>query len=567
MNYPEQGIYRFVEICFRKGIDTIVISPGSRNAPLINAFSDFSGMNCISIVDERSAAFFALGIAQQTEKTIALACTSGSAPLNFAPAIAEAYYQNISLLVLTADRPAEWIDQSDNQTIRQQNIYANYINHSFQLPQNIASDDDLWYYERISCEAIDLCKFPQKGPVHINMPFIEPLYNKNKTEKSEPKIINTITPKISLDKDSGEHLMQKWNKFSKKLVVCGMHHPDEKLNSLLSGISKNFGIAVITETTSNLPNENYFSGIDKILSALPEDQAESLQPELLITFGSHVISKKIKSFLRKYKAIEHWHIDANNLFTDTYQSLTVNIPVHPMEFFEFISKSDKGKSDKSYIKKWNEFKNKANNNHKGYLQDCKYSDLKVFEMILNSVPSGSNLHLGNSTPVRYAQLFDTNTDIKYNSNRGTSGIDGTVSTAVGAAFANKTPTTLITGDLAFFYDSNGLWNHHLDNNLRIIIINNQGGGIFRFIDGPSETKVLDELFETKHNTKADGIAKSYGLKYFNADNSEKLNSVLNEFYHADNNSPSILEVFTPRELNGNVLKSYFKHIRESDEQE
>ena len=135
-------------------------------------------------------------------------------------------------------------------------------------------------------------------------------------------------------------------------------------------------------------------------------------------------------------------------------------------------------------------------------------------MILKSIPSGSNLHLGNSTPVRYAQLFDTTTDIKYNSNRGTSGIDGTVSTAAGAAFANKTPTTLITGDLAFFYDSNGLWNHHLDKNLRIIIINNQGGGIFRFIDGPSETKVLDELFETKHNTKADGIAKSYGLTIY-----------------------------------------------------
>lgn len=564
MIYPEQGIHRFVEICFRKGISTIVISPGSRNAPIINAFSDFPEMNCVSIVDERSAAFFALGMAQQTGKTIALACTSGSAPLNFAPAIAEAYYQKIPLLVLTADRPGEWVDQSDNQTIRQQNVYANYINSSFQLPQNISSEDDLWYYERITCEAIDLCNFPQKGPVHINMPFTEPLYKLSKTNNSNPKIINTLRPTNSLDKDSCEHLMQKWNKYAKKLIVCGMHNPDEKLNALLSGISKNSGAVVITETNSNLVSDDYFSGIDKILSAVPTNQSENLQPELLITFSGQVISKKIKTFLRKYKAIEHWHIDASELFIDTYQSLTLNIPLQPIEFFELISKFDNTNSNSSYIEKWNEIRHKANSSHKKFLQDCEYSDLKAFEVILDAIPEGSNLHLGNSTPVRYAQLFDANADIKYNCNRGTSGIDGTVSTAAGAAFANKTPTTLITGDLSFFYDSNGLWNHHLDKNLRIIIINNQGGGIFRFIEGPSETKVLDEFFETKHNTKADGIASSYGLAYFTANNPENLESVLKEFYHSDNNSPSILEVFTPREINGDVLKSYFKHFSESE---
>ncbi len=563
MSYPENGIKRLVEICSRKGIDTIVISPGSRNAPVITSFSDHPKMKCISIVDERSAAFFALGIAQQTKKTVALACTSGTASLNFAPAIAEAYYQKISLLILTADRPVEWIDQSDNQTIKQNNIYANYINKSFQFPQSIYTEDERWYYDRISCEAIDLCEFPRKGPVHINLPFTEPLYGFPVTDK-EAKIISTLKTKSSVDKSTFDKLIQKWNSFSKKLIVCGMQDPDESLNSFLSGICKNSGAVVITETTSNLDDENFISGIDKILSAIPEDQTENYKPELLITFGMHVVSKKIKVFLRDNAAVEHWHIDKDDLFTDTYQSLTLNIPITPSEFFKNIANAEGKNHDKVFLELWQEASDKANKGHDDYLLNCEYTDLKAFQLILNAVPSGSNLHLGNSTPIRYAQLFETNPEIKYNSNRGTSGIDGTVSTTTGAAYINRTPTTLITGDLGFFYDSNGLWNHYLDSNLRIIIINNQGGGIFRFIDGPSETEVLEDLFETKHNTKADGIAKTFGLKYFSANNTEELEVALRELYHKDNDTPSILEVFTPNKINAEVLKAYFNFIKHSN---
>ena len=183
------AIQNLVDICAKKGVEKIVISPGSRNAPIILAFSKHPKIECLSVVDERSAAFFALGIAQQSQKTVAIACTSGTAALNFAPAIAEAYYQKIPLLVLTADRPVEWIDQADSQSVRQNNIFSNYIKKSFQLPQKITSDDDIWYNDRMISEAINTCHFPDKGPVHINIPFTEPLYEGFDEKIRKPKIL------------------------------------------------------------------------------------------------------------------------------------------------------------------------------------------------------------------------------------------------------------------------------------------------------------------------------------------------------------------------------------------
>ena len=555
------GIKNLVEICVQKGIEKIIISPGSRNAPLILAFSKHPGIKCLSIVDERSAAFFALGIAQQSQKTVAIACTSGTATLNFAPAIAEAFYQKIPLLVLTADRPVEWIDQSDSQTIKQNNIFSNYIKKSFQLPQKITSKDDIWYNDRIISEAINTCQFPDKGPVHINIPFTEPLYEGFEGKIKKSKIIETAFTETKLSENQVKVLAAKWNKYDKKLILTGLLEPSPKLNQLLADISHDETVAILTETTSNLNYNNFLPCIDRIITTISDDEKNDFQPELLITLGSQIISKKIKAFLRKNKAIEHWHINPDVLHLDTYQCLTKNIPLTPVEFFSQLTNHIKhGKGE--YFKTWKSRDIELEKKHEDYLSACEFSDMKVFETILKAIPENSNLQMGNSTPVRYIQLFKFKKQLTFNCNRGTSGIDGTVSTAAGAAFSSQKLTTLVVGDLGFFYDSNGLWNKYVSKNLKVIIINNGGGGIFRFIDGPSETEELEEFFVAEHNTNAENIAKTFNVNYFKANNLNGLKKALDDFYKPQEKA-AILEINTPQKENAIILKNYFKHLKES----
>jgi len=560
MEKQKSGIRHLVEICYQKGIENIVISPGSRNAPIIIAFTNHPKINCLSIVDERSAAFFALGMAQQSGKTVAIACTSGSATLNYAPAIAEAYYQHIPLLVFTADRPQEWIDQADSQTIRQKGIYSNYIKKSFELPQSIQNDDDIWYADRLINEAIDLCQSSTPGPVHINLPFKEPLYQGYDEDIAPPKIINTSEISSILEAHEIKRLANQWNTSSKKLIISGILNPNRELNKVLIEIAKDPSVVFLTENTSNLHHSAFNSCIDRTLAAITEEELENFKPDLLISFGNQVVSKKIKAFLRQNQPEEHWHIDTDELFLDTYQSLTKNIPVKPAYFFNKMCEHIiPYKSNFSLI--WdNEYK-LTSKKHQEFIKKCEYSDLKVFDLLLRAVPSSSNLQLANSTPVRYAQLFDAREDIVYNSNRGTSGIDGSLSTAAGAAFETKIPTTIILGDLSFFYDSNGLWNNYLSDNLRIILINNGGGGIFRFLDGPTETKDFDTFFETTHNLNAEGIAKTFDIQYQSASNFDEVKEGLTNLYHPENKKVSLLEIFTPRELNAIILKDYFQFLK------
>ncbi|MCP4552866.1 MAG: 2-succinyl-5-enolpyruvyl-6-hydroxy-3-cyclohexene-1-carboxylic-acid synthase, partial [Bacteroidetes bacterium] len=512
-----------------------------------------------SIVDERSAGFFALGLAQQTNKTVALVCTSGSATLNYAPAIAEAFYQHISLLVLTADRPVEWVDQADSQTIRQKNIFENYIRKSFELPQHLSTNDDVWFADRLICEAIDRCQQPVSGPVHINLPASEPLYEGFDDQILKPKIISTSEVQLSLKDDQLKKLAKAWNSHTKKLIICGMLAPNDALNKLLTFISDDPSVIVLTESTSNLYHSNFNSCIDRTLSSITEDEIGKFKPKLLISIGNQIISKKIKAFFREHRPEEHWHIDSSDLFLDTFQSLTQNIPLHPLQFFEGLKPHILFK-ESNFANIWQQRNEWVKQKHHAILENCEYTDLKVIDELLKAIPLNSNLQMGNSTPVRYAQLFDNRKDLTYNCNRGTSGIDGSLSTAVGASIGNKIPTTIILGDLSFFYDSNGLWNNYLNQGLKVIIINNRGGGIFRFLDGPSNTEAFEEFFEATHQLNAEGIAKSFNVSYQKAMSSKELSERLTELYHPNNNKTCILEIFTPREKNAEVLKDYFKQL-------
>ncbi|MCD6661503.1 MAG: 2-succinyl-5-enolpyruvyl-6-hydroxy-3-cyclohexene-1-carboxylic-acid synthase [Lentimicrobium sp.] len=545
-----------------KGVKQVVTSPGSRNAPAIVVLNRFPGMQLHSIADERSAGFYALGIAQQLQEPVAVLCTSGSAALNYAPAIAEAYYQKIPLIVITADRPEMWIDQGDGQTIRQRNVFAGYIRKSYHLPAEINHADQKRYFARLVAEAADRAIFPAKGPVHINLPLAEPLYDIEWTEEEALPVPPRVLPSTSsLGKSALEELAELWNQSTGKIIIAGQMTPDADVVHLMSRFADDPSVVILSETTSNLPGIDSIACIDRTIEGIKEEEFDILRPQILLSVGGAVVSKKIKALLRNIRPANHWHVsdDPEEFHMDTYGALTLTIPVETKTFLRQLLDVRVFK-ESGFRELWSAKSKNRQLLHEKYLAEAPYSDLLVFKQIFEVLPADFQLHLGNSTPVRYAQLFDEASKFTTWSNRGTSGIDGSVSTAAGAAAASNVPVVLITGDIGFLYDSNALWNSGLSYNLRIILINNGGGNIFRVIPGPDRYEELEHFIETRHQHTAEGIAKTFGLNYSTANSADELKPALNHLFGKQHQKAAILEIFTPNKQSAEVLKDYFKYI-------
>ncbi len=548
-----------VQQCIKLGLQEVVISPGSRNAPLILSFNSVEEIKCYTIVDERSAGFFALGLAQQLKRPVAVLCTSGTAALNYAPAVAEAYYQEVPLVVLTADRPEEWIGQADGQTIQQSGIFANFLRYGVDLPVKINHPDDQWFAERSIAEAFQHTHYPVAGPVHINIPLREPLYGRTSAMSLQKAAFKTLVPEQTLAPEQIKELAEEWSKADGVMIIAGVVAPDDKLNKTLKKLVENTNTVLLTETNSNLKGDQFIECIDRQVFSFNEYETAVFKPKLLISFGGQIVSKQIKKFLRENPPKAHWHIAPNQETIDTFQHLSLSVKMKPLDFFTQMSEEVSAIKSR-FQEKWIQRQELNRKKHLSYTENVKWSDLKALSYIFNHLPSGIQLQLANSTPVRYAQLFQDDIKVNTYSNRGTSGIDGSISTAVGASLACESSTVLVTGDLSFFYDSNGLWNKYLKPNFKIVVMNNGGGGIFRFIPGPAETPELEEFFEAKHQYSAEHLAKAYGLKYLSCKDEEDLQSVYGEFIEK-NEQAVILEVFTPGESNGKILRNYFKNLQ------
>ncbi|NOY50090.1 MAG: 2-succinyl-5-enolpyruvyl-6-hydroxy-3-cyclohexene-1-carboxylic-acid synthase [Chlorobi bacterium] len=556
MTSDKKNISLLADIFVKHGLTNIIISPGSRNAPIIISFANNPKINTFTIVDERSAAFFALGMALQTGKTTAIACTSGSAALNYASAISEAYYQKIPLLILTADRPQHLIDVGDGQTIRQNEVFKNYVKKSCSLPLEINSEAEKNKCEQLINEAINTCISPRPGPVHINIPFNEPLYNTE--EENFAGKAETLIFKNTLPDENVQQIVTEANRCKKLMILVGQAKPDKELNETINNISKHENIVVLSETTSNIYGENIIDTIDNVVSTLDEEDLKSFKPDILISIKGQVVSKMIKKFFRNNKPSKHYHISPSGEKMDTFFCLTDAIGANETEFIKSLSeKSTPVESDFSSL--WKQRKNNVDLSRDEYLNKLGYSDFKVFESIINRLPEKTSLHLGNSTPVRYSQLFGSKKGVVYNSNRGVSGIDGQVSTAAGYSFYSDKLNVLISGDLGFFYDSNSLMNNYLKPTLKIIVINNSGGGIFRFIPGPDTTPNMEESFVAKHNWKAEYICKAFDIGYLKATNQNEVEQALDEFFIVKSKT-QVLEIFTPSDKSALILREYFKVI-------
>lgn len=538
-----------VQACDFYQVHHIVISPGSRNAPLTLGFTKQAVFKNFSIVDERSAAFFALGLAQQLQKPVALVCTSGSALLNYYPALSEAYYSRIPLIVLSADRPSHLIDIGDGQTIRQENVFANHIGFSAQLKENPA--EQAWNEQQIS-QAF-LTAFSEEIPVHLNIPFDEPLYGL--TDEKIPFRFKKLNRQQASETVLPEALTNAWTEAKKILVIAGCMPPETIQHKATEKLMNDQRVVVLTETTSNWHHPLFINSIDKLIAPLKQEELTALQPDVLITVGGQIVSKKVKAFLRKNQNLSHFHIGKSSAL-DTFFCLQSAIP---MDINEIINRLPLNETTSSYQEKWLFYKAKHAANHQKYLSTIPFSDLKTFDVIFKTLPEGIHLQLSNSATVRYSQLFDLPPTTTVFCNRGTSGIDGSTSTAVGAAWVRKEKTVFISGDISFFYDSNAFWNHYVKKDLLVIVINNGGGGIFRILPGAENSEAFATYFETIHQRTAETTAQTFGFKYFKAENESQLTSKLQTALSLSD-VPTILEVFTPRLINDKILTSYFKSI-------
>lgn len=564
-----QPIIDLVALCVEQGITYAVISPGSRSAALAMAFARNSGIKTVVVMDERSAGFIALGIAQQLQRPVTLICTSGSAGYNFAPAVVEAYFQHIPLLVLTADRPKEWIHQQDGQTIFQTDLYGKHTKKSFELLSSYAGKDAHWYINRVVNEAIILTNSVPFGPVHINIPIEEPFYPLTGEVYVSSPAIRKITKQVSeaaLSSDTWNELAREWNDQSSILVAAGQQEYNSSLSNYVNKLAER--IPVVGDIISNFGNgENIISKHESFLS---DDLAAVLRPGLLITFGKSFISKSFKEFIRKNKPQFHWHIGEDVNLVDTFQTLTRQIPVSPEYFFgvvqsmienQVLVNPDGQNGLLDFYTSWQQKNRLAEDLVERYVGlQTELSDLTVFDFLLKQLPVNSQLHVANSMSIRYVNILGIKgKEIEVFANRGTSGIDGCVSTAIGAALVNNKETYLLVGDVAFLYDRNGFLINSLPDNLKIIIINNQGGTIFRLIDGPSRQPELSDFFETRHQFSAERTAADSGIVYFSVREQSTLKKEFEKFELSS--KISILEIFTDPVSSATIFKGLKEYLR------
>lgn len=532
-------------------ITKIVLSPGSRNAPLVHSFAGDSFFDCTSVVDERSAAFIALGIIQKTQQPVAICCTSGSALLDYAPAVVEAFYQQLPLIIISADRPIAWINQMDGQTIVQNNALANCVKKSVHLPE-IVNATDSWYCERLLHDALLTAMHNGKGPVHINVPITEPLFDFSATELPLVQAVDRSSVK-SLDLKT---YVEQWNNAKRIMIVVGQMPPSEELNNLLDYFSSRFNCVILAEQLTNIHIVNQIESFDIILHNHKSDD-QALAPDLLIYFGGHIVSKRLKHFLRKVNIERNWRISEDLNFVDIFQGITDDIKCDPIMFCESLALEDlQAHEDVSYRETWQRASNEIV--EPGANNVLAFSDLAVIQLFAQSVPNNSNIFVANSSAVRNLQLFHIHDSIKIYCNRGVNGIDGAISTTIGIAKSTTELVFLLIGDLSFFYDIGALSFGSLPSNLRILLLNNGGGAIFSQLPVPNKTALFDRYVAAEHHQIAGGSIDKQKIDYCKVENEAQLDNIFANFVSMGD-KPMLVEVLTDNSVNTPTLKDYYNN--------
>ncbi len=543
------------------GIKNVVISPGSRNAPLVVAISRQPGLTPHVVIDERSAGFVALGMAIQSGKPVALICTSGTALLNYAPAVAEAYYRCIPLIVVSADRPARWIDQDDSQTIRQFEALANFVNISVDIVSDYESKDFVWHTNRLINDAIIAATAGRQGPVHINIQLDEPLGETTEvvSEDCETRIIRSIQPELTISTGPLRKLVKEYLTPPRRvLIVAGFMPPDQRMTRSINKLNDIPNIAVFYEAQSNLQHTHGgFGMIDRLLSSCSEETLESMKPDVVISIGGSLVSRKIKRWLRDSRDIIHWHIGIGprNRSIDVFKILSMRFEVDPVIFMQGFASAVqpfKKYAGVSYKAQWARIYSETCCNE----DDEKWSDLTAVKLLVRGLDKKTNLHVSNGTAVRYLQLCDYRHIHRIECNRGVSGIDGSTSTAVGSAMLYSGPTVLLTGDMSARYDIGALTLKNIPSRFSIIILNNGGGDIFRVIASTRHLEEREEYFAcSSENISFKALAEATGFEYISAENKQALKDAV-QLINRDRKKPLMLEIKTATSDNASILRRF-----------
>lgn len=540
------------------GVKDVVLSPGSRNAPLIIAARRSVDLRTHVVIDERTAAFFGLGIALQTGRPVALICTSGSAVLNYGPAMAEAYYRHVPLIVISADRPQEWIDQDDSQTIRQTGVLDNIVKGSFDIGVETGSRIQADFINRTVNDAILLALRAPWGPVHINVRLDEPLGELAEADDRSPRVIgrNGACALRLAEQEAAEMAARVSGR--RTLVIAGFGNPDHETDKAIEAFAKVSGAVIMCEAQSNLHVPSALCHIDAVLSSLSEDELERMKPQLVITLGGSLVSRMVKSYLRRVAGLEHWHIGSQPHSVDCFMALTRRVEIAPAEVFDSMTSRISRVSDDnlSFRDSWLSAAAKSAKRVADFFAECPWSDFYAMGRLMQLLPDRWNLQLSNGTVVRYVQLFDYSRSPRIDCNRGVSGIDGCTSTAIGAHLHHDGITLLVSGDMSAQYDAGALALTEISPRFKMAVLNNGGGGIFRFIASTSTLDECEPCFAADVRLPLDKLAEAYGFAYFEAAGKAYFDNAFRLFAEEDR-KPAILNIITPPRLSADILKQFF----------
>lgn len=554
MYSEKKNILQLAALLKAHGVENVVLCPGSRNAPIVHTLS-VAGFKCHAVTDERSAGFFAIGLSISDECPVAVCCTSGSALVNLHPAVAEAFYQKVPLIVISADRPGAWIGQMDGQTLPQPGVFGSLVKMSVNLPE-VRTDEDEWYCNRLINEALLETSHHGYGPVHINVPISEPLFNFTATELPEVRVMTRYQGLNVYDRDYN-NLIDRMNSYNRKMIVVGQMNLIYLFEKrYVKQLYKHFvwlAEHISNRTVPGIPIKNF----DAALYAMDDEKKKSMVPDLLITYGGHIVSKRLKDFLRKNPPKEHWHISEDGKVVDLYGSLTTVIEMSPFEFLEKVASLLDGRTP--------EFPRTWENYCKSIPEpEFAYSEMAAIGRLIRHLPENCALHLANSSTVRYAQLYSIGDNVEICSNRGMNGIEGSLSTAMG--YASATPSKLnfvVIGDLSFFYDMNALWNKDISGNVRVLLLNNGGGEIFHALPGLKMDVQQETYIAGLHSVNACGWAHDAGFDYVAVHDDSELDMAIERLVQPSVDcKPLIVEVFTDKDNDIRILKDYYKSLKQ-----
>ncbi len=558
-----------VETLFRLGLTTAIISPGSRSTPLTVAFARHQTIESIPILDERSASFFALGIAKKSHFPVALVCTSGTAGANFYPAIIEAKYSGIPLLILTADRPPELRNCHAPQTINQLNLYGNYPNWHTELLTPSIDLILLPYLRQNLIQAIKKCLFPTPGVVHLNVPFREPLAPIPQPQISHLKshlqiedFFSAIYPQsiINSQFSLANSLLQKWQKCQRGIIIAGRTNPlnPKEYCQSIAQLSLFLGWAVIADVLS--PIRNYLELNSYLISTYDlilrnTENAQQLVPEIVIQIGELPISKNLGSWLVNGQA-KHFIINESYENIDSLHGKTIHLPIA----IEKLNLPKQKQKESNYLQRWCNLEIKTRQIIKQTMERIDhFFEGKISWLLSQNLPSETPIFIANSMSVRYAEFFwmPNNRKILPYVNRGANGIDGTLSTALGMAYRHQS-SLLLTGDLALLHDTNGfLITKKFQGHLTIILINNEGGGIFEILPIAKFEPPFEEFFATPQNINFAQLSATYGIEYHLINCWEELTLLLNPL---PTSGIRLLEIQTDRKADALWLENNLSKI-------